>query len=113
MKYLYSFRKNSLYKLGQISQSKYSKAYKDHAEEVHRLNIFVNNLEFISEHNQRYESGEVSYRMAINKFSDLTAQEFLQLTGLGKNDHPESLRYGIICYLNYSLKAFFYGLQIK
>lgn len=46
-------------------------------EELARLQIFVNNRNTITKHNQKFARYEVSYQMAINQFSDLTSAEFL------------------------------------
>ena len=42
-----------------------------------RFVIFTQNLAKIEAHNTKYKNGEVSYYNAINKFGDLTADEFL------------------------------------
>nr|AYV89204.1 cathepsin L1 [Tetranychus evansi] len=55
---------------------KYGKSYKSEAEESYRRSIFAERLEKIKAHNERAANGEVSYRKGINKFSDLTREEF-------------------------------------
>ena len=56
-------------------QRDFSKSYsnKDYAQ---RKVIFQENLQKISEHNEKYARGEVSYTMGINEFTDMTVEEF-------------------------------------
>ncbi|KAH8240332.1 hypothetical protein KR032_010470 [Drosophila birchii] len=59
------------------------KSYKDVAEQQLRHKIFNENRIKIDEHNQRFANGEVSFKMAINEYSDMTSQEFSDMmTGL-------------------------------
>jgi len=55
----------------------YGKTYSDVAEELHRMEIFLQNLERIAEHNIRYRNGEVTYTLGMNRFGDLTHPEFV------------------------------------
>lgn len=57
-------------------QLEYSKKYANETEERKRLLIFIENQNKIAEHNQRYANDEVTFRMAMNKFGDLTHAEF-------------------------------------
>ncbi|XP_015792775.1 cathepsin L1-like [Tetranychus urticae] len=57
-------------------KTKYGKYYASTAEETFRRNVFAQKLEEIKAHNRRADNGEVTYRKGINKFSDLTAEEF-------------------------------------
>ncbi|CAG9839871.1 unnamed protein product [Diabrotica balteata] len=54
----------------------HSKKYEHLREEQVRFQIFSDNLRKIEEHNARYESGEVSYYLALNQFADMTPEEF-------------------------------------
>lgn len=64
-----------------ILQSQHKKNY-NADEEAKRKAIFKENLDKINEHNERYEKGEVTYIMGVNKFADLTEEEFkTQYTG--------------------------------
>merc|ERR1712226_1188192 len=47
-----------------------------YAEERNRFTIWNDNLELVSKHNIEYESGMHTYNTAMNKFTDLTSQEF-------------------------------------
>lgn len=40
------------------------------------MEIFLQNQKKISEHNERYEKQQTSYKMGLNKYSDLTDDEF-------------------------------------
>lgn len=64
-------------------QFKHAKRYKNFFEDARRRNIYVENSKKVREHNQRFDRGEVTYRLALNKYSDLTNEEFISLlTGL-------------------------------
>lgn len=45
-------------------------------KERRRHDIFMSNLRKINEHNVRYQRNEVSYKLGINKFADMTQSEF-------------------------------------
>jgi C1A family cysteine protease len=68
--------------------SKYRNSYNDVDEYAKRYQIFRDNYKFISEHN-KYNSGTKGYTLAVNKFADLTNQEYqdkyLGFAGKGKN----------------------------
>jgi len=55
---------------------KHSKSYKNIVEEKVRFEIFQNNLKKIEEHNQQYEAGLKTWYMGVNKFADMTKEEF-------------------------------------
>ncbi|RNA25138.1 cathepsin L [Brachionus plicatilis] len=50
--------------------------YSNRLDEALRFQIFKSNLEFIEKHNARADIGEVSYRLAVNQFADMTSHEF-------------------------------------
>ncbi|XP_030762340.1 cathepsin L-like proteinase [Sitophilus oryzae] len=54
----------------------HSKEYQSPEEEAFRFQIFQDNLKFIRNHNKKYEKGEVSFVLGINKYADLTHEEF-------------------------------------
>ncbi|XP_062136111.1 procathepsin L-like [Drosophila sulfurigaster albostrigata] len=72
---------------------KHHKTYKDSSEELKRLQIFVENKKLIDTHNKRYLAGEESYEMGVNKFSDMTPEEFK--TRMLTNLNPEDAQEGI------------------
>lgn len=57
-------------------QSEYSKTYQNETEENYRMAVFLENKNKIDEHNEQFEKGLVTYKMGLNKYSDLTADEF-------------------------------------
>ncbi|XP_065222098.1 uncharacterized protein LOC135846757 [Planococcus citri] len=60
-------------------KAQHSKQYETMEEEERRMKIYLDNEKKIAEHNERFEKGEETYEMGINKFSDLTDQEFAAL----------------------------------
>lgn len=62
-------------------QTEHNKQY-DANEEHKRKEIFRENFEKVNEHNKKYKAGEVTFEMAINKFSDLTEDEIGKYTGV-------------------------------
>ena len=61
--------------------SRFSRNYKSSAEYNKRLSIFKRNLEIIEEHNQNH-AAEEGYTLEVNKFADLTKEEFERTLGL-------------------------------
>lgn len=61
----------------------HSKFYQNFSEDSRRMNIYLQNRDTINQHNMRYQRGQTTYRMALNKYSDLTHEEYItQMTGL-------------------------------
>ncbi|CAH2085097.1 unnamed protein product [Euphydryas editha] len=53
------------------------KSYESETEERFRMKIFAENKHKIAKHNQRFERGQVTYRLAPNKYSDMLHHEFV------------------------------------
>ena len=56
----------------------HSKSYANRAVESSRYQLYLRNSHLIAKHNQKYAMKEVSYKMGINEFSDMTSEEFLE-----------------------------------
>lgn len=56
-------------------QLHHRKTYANQDEDNLRKALFISRLTTIQEHNQRYSDGKVTYRIGLNKFSDLTEEE--------------------------------------
>nr|BAN20121.1 cathepsin L [Riptortus pedestris] len=56
----------------------HGKSYGDQSQEKRRMEIYQRNKQFIDEHNQRYALGLETYTLAMNKFGDLTEEEFAE-----------------------------------
>ncbi|XP_062005478.1 senescence-specific cysteine protease SAG12-like [Rosa rugosa] len=54
--------------------AKHGRVYPDNAEKQRRCDIFSKNVEFVEKFNNE---GNKSYKLSINKFSDMTNEEFL------------------------------------
>ncbi|KAG8256908.1 hypothetical protein J6590_059856 [Homalodisca vitripennis] len=57
----------------------HEREYVTQEEELKRMTIFLENLKFVREHNEKFGKGEVSFDVEINKFSDLTTEEFVTM----------------------------------
>lgn len=75
----------------------FKKIYKDDIEEHNRCKVFTANLAEIEEHNAKFDRNEVTFKKGINKFSDLTSEEFTRLhTGLPQvGVHSRAKRSGV------------------
>lgn len=62
----------------------HNKLYDDETEEKFRMKIFMENKHSIAKHNQLYEQGKVSFKLALNKYADLLSHEFSTLNGYNK-----------------------------
>ncbi|XP_059159055.1 procathepsin L-like [Physella acuta] len=73
----------------------YKKNYKDPREEIMRRKIWETNLQRIEQHNAKYEKGEYSYYLGVNKYTDMNEQEFSEtMNGYrrsNKNKHSNLL----------------------
>jgi cathepsin L len=54
----------------------HGKTYANVNEELARFNIFIENQQKIDEHNKGFQAGLHTYKMKMNKFGDMTSQEF-------------------------------------
>lgn len=61
------------------SQLEHNKKYENQFEERLRMKIFAWNKARIARHNQRYEQGLETYKLAVNMFADMLHYEFVQL----------------------------------
>ncbi|TVU09633.1 hypothetical protein EJB05_43119 [Eragrostis curvula] len=79
----------------------HGRTYKDEAEKARRLEIFRANAKLIDSFNA---AGKHSYRLATNKFADLTNDEFRAArTGLRMPEAAAGARSGRFRYENFSL----------
>lgn len=56
----------------------HGKLYHSKMEEEKRFVIFARNLQLIVEHNQKYNEGNVSFKLAMNRFADMLPTELSQ-----------------------------------
>ncbi|KRY84885.1 Cathepsin L [Trichinella pseudospiralis] len=57
----------------------YEKNYANQSEEDYRREVFYANRLKVIRHNEQFDNGAKSYSMKLNKYSDLTHEEFVQL----------------------------------
>lgn len=81
-------------------KAEHGKSY-NAVEEARRFNIFSDNLRFVKEHNSKYNAGEVTYHVAINKFADLSNSEF-HAQYLGATQSEETMTQNKKYRLNYT-----------
>ena len=69
----------------------YGRSYATKDEHESRFEAFRVNYRDVQEHNLRYESGDVSWRKGINKFTDMTEQEFkaMYLSAMIQRKQPD------------------------
>lgn len=61
---------------------KHSKSYTSFFEDGRRMSTYFENRRIIDEHNKLYDSGNVTFRMGLNEYSDLSHDEFIaQMNG--------------------------------
>lgn len=77
-----------------IFQNEHGKIYTSYLTERMRFSIFQTNLHKIEEHNTKYNNGEESYYLGINKFSDLTDEEFAKMYLSSREPKHTNGRYG-------------------
>jgi len=57
-------------------KTQFGKVYFDEHDESYRRQVFIANLNYIRQHNTEAAAGEHTYTLAMNKFGDLTFEEF-------------------------------------
>lgn len=60
----------------QAWKQEYGKKYRNPVEEQKRMSIFIENKKEVERHNQHFGNKTVSYEKGLNKFSDMTEDEF-------------------------------------
>lgn len=58
---------------------RYNKTYEDESEDNYRFKVFLTNKHKIAKHNQRQANGLHSFTLGINKYADMTHQEFVRI----------------------------------
>ncbi|XP_066353896.1 senescence-specific cysteine protease SAG39-like [Miscanthus floridulus] len=91
--------------------AKHGRTYKDHAEKARRYEVFRSNAEFVDSYNAaavaaRGKSRRSRPRLATNKFSDLTGEEF---EAMYLNDNVGKVGRLISKRFNGSIPGFMYG----
>jgi hypothetical protein len=71
--------------------SRHGKAYNAIGEEERRYQVFRDNLRYIDQHNAAADAGVHSFRLGLNRFADLTNEEY-RATYLGVNNRPQRER---------------------
>ncbi|XP_034241344.1 cathepsin L1-like [Thrips palmi] len=56
-------------------KAEHGKNYANELEETHRMKIFKENAIKVAKHNARFDAGEVTFTVAINKYADLHTHE--------------------------------------
>jgi len=56
--------------------ARFGRSYASKTEVDARFEIFAENYDGIQAHNERYEAGETLFEKGVNKFTDLTRDEF-------------------------------------
>ncbi|CAB0032288.1 unnamed protein product [Trichogramma brassicae] len=75
-----------------VFKAEHRKGYGSDIEEKFRMKIFMENKHKIAKHNAKYEQGLVSYKLKLNKYSDMLHHEFVNtLNGFNKTK-PGMLR---------------------
>ncbi|XP_011086004.1 senescence-specific cysteine protease SAG39-like [Sesamum indicum] len=78
--------------------AQFGRVYKDDAEKSKRFRIFKENVEYIESFN---EAGARPYTLAINKFADLTNEEFqASRNGYKMGSYPKSSMFSSFRYAN-------------
>lgn len=57
-------------------KQKYGKQYRNAVEEQKRMSIFMENKMEVDRHNRHFNNNSVSYEKGLNKFSDMSDEEF-------------------------------------
>lgn len=86
----------------------HTKTYSSVTEESFRFKIFIDRLQAVTKHNQRYELGLESFETGINQFSDMLTHEInQQMNGLNHTLIRNSFRDSIdhLVYIPDSIKV--------
>lgn len=59
-------------------KARYNKSYEDKSEDNYRFKIFLETKHKIAKHNQRQANGLHSFTLGMNKYADMTHQEFVR-----------------------------------
>ncbi|XP_047531283.1 cathepsin L-like isoform X3 [Vanessa atalanta] len=62
----------------------HQKSYENEIEELFRMKIYAENKLKIKKHNQLFESGQVTYRLGVNKYADMLQHEFMTMNGFNR-----------------------------
>ena len=90
----------------QLYLAKYQKSYNNGDEYQMRLNLFERSLKIIDEHNSRGES----YTLGINKFADMTKEEYRRFLGYKPSGEKNYSNFNYFIYNPIIINNFWSGI---
>lgn len=54
----------------------YGKAYDTEAEESAKFDVWMRNRDYVESHNQRFDRGDSTFRVALNRLGDMSSEEY-------------------------------------
>ncbi|XP_074662876.1 procathepsin L-like [Tubulanus polymorphus] len=85
-------------------KSKHGKIYESVKEDMRRFGIFIVNLIHIEEHNKLHKQGLKSYTLGVNKYADMSHEEFVKtMNGLQRNYNESKAKPHSVSYLSPNL----------
>ncbi|MFH4978105.1 hypothetical protein AB6A40_004814 [Gnathostoma spinigerum] len=82
------------YKAWEDFKLEHGKAFDDVENEYDHMFAFTKNLEYIKQHNEKFQRGEVTFEMGVNHLTDLPFDEYKKLNGFRKNNDDSRPRNG-------------------
>jgi len=68
----------------------HGKIYHDAAEELYRREVYFENLKIVEEHNKLHAAGKTSFTLAVNRFADMSSNEFTsRMNGFSNEKRPK------------------------
>ena len=57
-------------------KTRHGKSYSDANEELYRMQVYAETKAFVTRHNAEYAAGQQTFTVELNRFADLTSDEF-------------------------------------
>ena len=71
----------------------WSRSFESYAEWNYRFDVFSANAAFVDAHNEKHRLGDVSYTLGLNRFADLTREEYSGFHGLEHHTQQQCVEF--------------------